>query len=298
MKRFDLDEDIQEYNRKTIAYGDGSIEIITYRNPKYKLSGFDRGGRAHNKSIITDEEQEKRTQEQLFAIRRTIKGITRSNEFRYFITLTFDPKRTDSKNYDEVIKKLQNFLRSLRRKKKFKYLIVVEPHKSGAFHLHCLIGEAEVKLSEAKNKKGKPIIRHGRQVYNLENWKWGYSSCEEIEDQKRTSSYISKYISKDLLNNKEMFRRKRYFCSQGLKRPEITYELHDNDDLKEHTPNFGIVETDEHGNNHLNIGIYNLSPNEETGVLEQSKDYLIKAKKDPQLNAFETTVKGHTDTKE
>lgn len=39
--------------------------------------------------------------------------------------------------------------------------------------------------------------------------------------------------------------------------------------------------------------------NSKTGKLEQSNDsYLTKTKKDPQLNAFETTVKGQSKNRE
>ena len=53
-------------------------------------------------------------------------------------------------------------------------------------------------------KTGAPVIRHNRQVYNLADWEYGFSDCEEIESPERAASYITKYITAALLTDKTM----------------------------------------------------------------------------------------------
>ena len=63
----------------------------------------------------------------------------------------------------------------------------------------------------------KDLIRHDRQVYNLADWEYGYTDCEQIESPERAASYITKYVTTALLTNKEMYNKKRYYNSQGFR---------------------------------------------------------------------------------
>ncbi len=108
--------------------------------------------------------------------------------------------------------------------KHFDYLMIPELHKSGAVHFHGLLGDIPAHFVEAANPKtGKPVIRHSRQVYNLPEWGYGFSDCEEIESPERAASYITKYVTAALLTDKEMYNKKRYFNSQGLERYKNRY---------------------------------------------------------------------------
>ncbi len=128
-------------------------------------------------------------------------------------------------------------------------------------------------------KTGEPLIRHNRQVYNLTEWEYGFSDCEEIESPEKAASYITKYVTAALLTDKEMYNKKRYFNSQGLAKPAVTFGMDDNTDLDSFTPNFGIIETGTDGRNVIEIGIYNLMEDPETGALSQTDTgYLITAK--------------------
>lgn len=75
-----------------------------------------------------------------------------------------------------------------------------------------------------------------------------------------------------------MFRKKRYFNSKGLKKPQIDYINAETDNLKNFIPNFGIVETDENGNNVLDKVIYKLEQDSTGQLVQKTNDYLIKAK--------------------
>ena len=116
--------------------------------------------------------------------------------------------------------------------KQFDYLMIPELHKSGAVHFHGLLGDIYDDFTKAVNPKtGEPLIRHDRQVYNLTEWEYGFSDCEEIESRERAASYITKYVTSALLTDKKMYNKKRYFNSQGLSKPAVIFDMSDNSEL-------------------------------------------------------------------
>ncbi|MGO0154613.1 rolling circle replication-associated protein [Leuconostoc mesenteroides] len=274
--------DLKEYTRKTTDFGNGMLEVVTYNRVQTRLTGVSHLGGATDKSEISDEAQTARTKKQTYAIKRKIRGYALANPFEWFVTLTIDPQKDNSFDYEIAKISLLKWCRWMRNKyEKFDYLVIPELHKSGAVHFHGLLGDISANFIEAKNPKtGKSIIRNERQVYNLNDWKHGFSDCEKIISRERTASYITKYITKELMTDKSMFRKNRYFNSTGLKKPEVTLEIDDNSDLISFIPNFGVIETDKLGNNHLEKGIYNLTIDKDTGTINQTSDsYLLVAKK-------------------
>ena len=112
-----------------------------------------------------------------------------------------------------------------RHGRKFRYLIVPERHKNNAWHFHALLegyqNETEdfytrknkyITVSELKNKK-KDKNRKFITRYTL-----GRSEIAPIKDKTKMSSYIKKYITKELIQDKNA---KRYWASRNLKTPEI-----------------------------------------------------------------------------
>lgn len=134
------------------------------------------------------------------------------NDFRWFITLTINPDICDSLDYKKTIAELQKFRKYL-TKQGLKYLIVPEQHKSGRWHFHGLVSDG-LKVVQAFNPEGKEI----KGVFHVKDYKLGYTTATEIKDKKRTNTYITKYISKDLNVPKGY---KRYWCSVGLHLPKV-----------------------------------------------------------------------------
>ncbi len=274
----------EKYNRRTTDYGNGKLEIASYHVPRLRCMGIVRTSSGWG-AVMTDKAQKERTRRQIYAIRRKIKGYALSNSFRWFVTLTFNPEKVDSSDYETAKSTLLKWCRKMRDRHRrkgipFDYLIIPELHKSGAVHFHGLLGDISAHLVEAANPKtGKPIIRYGRPVYNLTEWEYGFSDCEKIESPERAASYITKYVTAALLTNKEMYMKKRYFNSQELAQPTVAYSMSDNTDLKEFTPNFGIIETGSDGRNFMDIGIYNLETDPETGILVQTDDSYLRVAK-------------------
>lgn len=273
-----------EYNRKVTNFGNGIIEVVTYHEPQLRVCGG--LGNMHklsviNGSVISDKAQEARTEKQRHAIKRKIRGYALANEFEWFATLTINPKKQDSLNYDSSKALLLKWCRLMRDKYgKFDYLIVPELHKSGAIHFHALLGNLHANFKKACHPKtGENVMRNNRQVYNLLDWRLGFSDCEAVISPEKTASYVTKYVTKDLMTSKKMFRKKRYFNSQGLKKPSVDFELKDNSDLSNFVPNYGVVETDDNGKNYIDKSIYNLLIDSNTGTMSQTDcNSLLKAK--------------------
>lgn len=202
----------------------------------------------YSRTIIRDNEKEKnenftkvfkndnRTQEQIeecqrISINQTknrIYSLARANTWEWFITMTFDRSKTDSSDYQEVVDSLHRFLVNLKEHyaPNLVYLIVPELHKDGKhYHLHGLIsntGKLDFVFSGHFDRKGQPI-------FNIAQWRLGFTTATRVCDTAKVSGYITKYITKEccsVLKNK-----KRYYCSNNINRPQEIYTFLNQDEL-------------------------------------------------------------------
>jgi hypothetical protein len=150
---------------------------------------------------------------------KTIKDIVLCNPFEWFVTLTF---KSDRKNLPKLFQQMKDWLKNqTKRNGKFLYLIVPEYHKDGALHFHALFKNYTGKIVEGFNPlTGKQL----KEKHTLAGYKLGFSNARRIkqkaEDQGRVATYLSKYITKDLIVAQG---KKRYWASTGLERPQIQY---------------------------------------------------------------------------
>lgn len=200
------------------------------------------------------------------------------NEFDYFFTGTIDPKKFNSHDPKAILKYIQNWLKNLVRRNNLKYVFVSERHKSGRIHFHGLIKGDNLNLVDSGTKlyKGfkKPIKDYtaikkglntsdGRIVYNLSNWKFGFTTCINlVGDPMNTAFYVTKYITKDC---KKVF-GKFFWHSRGLKKPEIRYENIDYDS----------VQAKEYFNEHAGHFKYIFRRGEENRRIEEEKKKSLK----------------------
>ncbi len=140
--------------------------------------------------------------------------------FDYFLTLTFDPKKVDSKDHELTKKLLSKWLNNFRRQHPdLKYVLVPELHKSGAIHFHGLFKgidktKAGITPATSDTKRFKKD-KGGRQIYNMKKYGYGFSTVVELDDNPATAYYITKYIKKEMLQN-AVLNKKRYWVSRGL----------------------------------------------------------------------------------
>lgn len=146
-----------------------------------------------------------------------IQDIVLCNNFDYFVTLTFNPKKVDSYDVEEVKRVVKNWLNNGVKRRNFAYIAIPEYHKSGRIHIHALMS-GNLQLEES----GK--CHNGKIIYNLSDWSDNYGFCTAIPvdgNIPALSYYITKYITK---GNDKIFGR-FYWSSKNLRRePDYDYK--------------------------------------------------------------------------
>lgn len=144
----------------------------------------------------------------------------------YFFTITFNQELVNRYNYDECYKRINTLLRIIKRNNPdFKYIFVPEQHKDGAWHFHGLgVNCDSLKLVDS----GKTV--NGKKIYNINSrsFKYGFTTVSKVEDTNKVSSYITKYITKELIDNTKG--KHRYIFSRNLDIPTVSTELIKDDD--------------------------------------------------------------------
>lgn len=160
----------------------------------------------------------------------TIKELVLCNDWEYFITLTLDPKKYNRYDLSKYNKDLTRYIRNLRRKYQadIKYMLIPEQHHDGAWHMHgFLMGLPKEELELFSREQFLPYyilnkLDAGEEIYNWIGYQKRFGNCdiEPIRDKDRASSYVTKYVTKDLANSIKELNAKMYYCSQGLNRAE------------------------------------------------------------------------------
>jgi hypothetical protein len=165
--------------------------------------------------------------DELRSIRRSkqnVRDIIICNDFELFCTFTIASDRQDIAKSKT---KIQNWFKNQRnRKGKCHYLAVPELHSDKeSLHFHIVIKGFTGELKEAINPKtGKPLKEYGRQIYNIPSFTLGFTKVQMMDNapvsKEKVSSYISKYITKDM---PRFFGKNRYYASKSLIRPQKIY---------------------------------------------------------------------------
>ena len=165
-----------------------------------------------------------------------------NNDFDYFFTGTIDPEQLDSKDHKELLKPVQDWLKDRVKRDNMQYIMIAERHKKGGIHFHGLFKADKLKLEDSGTKlyqgHKKPISNEraeklglygGRTVYNLQSWKFGFTTCVPlVGDRMNTAFYVTKYITKDC---KKIF-GKFFWHSRNLKKPLIVIADKDYDSIQ------------------------------------------------------------------
>lgn len=146
--------------------------------------------------------------------KQTIYEIARANHWDYFVTFTFADDRW---NYDEKKRQLRqwfnNFKKRQMKDREFEYLVVPELHEDGAIHFHGLLqGDLTDHISRKYGYNDKYVIK---------SFRFGICEIEKVRNRYKVSNYITKYITKDLLD--QVKNKRRFFYSSGLYKPKKEY---------------------------------------------------------------------------
>lgn len=150
----------------------------------------------------------------LYRTRQKIYEYAFSNDWSdgLFFTMTFNPDLVNSYDYDECYQRMYQFLKNIKKQNpNFKYIFVPEYHKSGRIHFHGIATNCDkLKLEDS----GK--YKNGKKIYNISNrtFKYGFTTVSKIGDTQKVSSYITKYITKEVIAVTKG--KHRYLCSKNL----------------------------------------------------------------------------------
>lgn len=225
---------MEPYNVKIITFPDLSKQVRIYKRLVEHVSGKrDRVRNPFDGQYVTEvncsfEEHFDSVREvSVNRTKRKIYDYAKCNEWDYFVTFTFNKKLVDRYDFDLCSGKLSKWLNNLRRSSPgLSYLIVPEQHKDGAWHFHGLVaGLDESEIVWSGRYVVKRVCENGRKrfrmtdrkIYKIGRYKLGWMTATAVEDKQRVVTYITKYVTKDMM--KGLFGKKRYWASRNLLLP-------------------------------------------------------------------------------
>lgn len=199
---------------------------------------------------LTLDDRYKRQRSIKNSINRTKKNIYNkalSEKWDYFLTLTFADEDIRN-NYDNAVKALKVWIDKTRRNnKETKYIIVPEKHKKGGWHFHALFkGNLNLVKAYKHTKKnqfavdsnGSAILlktKNNQQIYNINDYKIGFTTATKIDDTIKVSQYLLKYITKELVE--VTFNKKRYFASRNINKVKEFINIVNNSKMLDYMKN-------------------------------------------------------------
>ena len=227
MFRIDL-----QYNVKRKIFDHDTEQIVVYS--KANITGFQSPNFGKTKEQIIKptktikEYRDKRVQSIMDSSKRSKKmiyDVTRSNNWEWFVTITFDPEKVDSKNYEDCTKKLSQWLKDIRKRhcKDMKYIFVPELHKSGRYHFHGLISDCEgLEMTDSDH-----VDKKGKVIYNIGKYKLGFTTATKVQNSEAAEKYITKYVTKEMTATAKG--KRRYWKSKNCSVPLVEKYFNEKD---------------------------------------------------------------------
>lgn len=155
--------------------------------------------------------------------KNNLMDILKSNDFNFFVTLTFDKNKIDRLDDNKTRKSFTQWVANIQRDlPNLYYVAVPEYHKKGGLHFHLLFGGTTAEdLGLVDSGK---IVKSGRckgqTIYNVTKWSKGFSTATKILDVNAVKYYLSKYLTKGKVDPR-FFGKKRFYVSRNIKRPQV-----------------------------------------------------------------------------
>lgn len=158
--------------------------------------------------------------------KNNLMDILKSNDFNFFVTLTFNNENKDRLDDKQTRKLFVNWVKNVTRQIPILYYVAVpEYHKKGGLHFHLLMGGVTAEDLRLKDS-GKRVCSgrcKGQIIFNVERWnekKKGFSTATEILDKDAVKFYLSKYLTKSKVDPR-FYNKKRFYVSRNIKRPQV-----------------------------------------------------------------------------
>lgn len=188
----------------------------------------------NSKSTKNTANNEQKLQENLSRAKSMIFQLALCNNWEYFVTLTLDKEKVKDRNdLNEFKSKLSKWFNNYNYKKgtHIKYVIIPEQHKNGSWHAHgFLMGVPTEHLTAFKTTDKLPtkmlsLLHQGRKIYDWDAYvkAFGYITIEQVINLEAVSKYVTKYITKEIMQTKIKLNEHIYYCSHGLNRAQELY---------------------------------------------------------------------------
>ncbi len=233
---------IEPYNVKVITYPDLTRQYRVYEHDVvYK--GYYRKDRVKDPfndqwtktlELDIDKHFEHISEVSMKRTKSKVYNYARCNDWDWFVTFTFSAEKVNRYDYDHCVNKLNIWLKTLRRTADcLSYIVVPERHKDGAWHFHGLfsgLNEKQIKwtgkyvIKRVRTLGRSKYVRTKEKIYKFGSYKLGWMTATKVRQKDRVTSYICKYITKELCDSS--YGRKRYWCSRNLLLPvEEVYNM-------------------------------------------------------------------------
>lgn len=201
-------------NGRIKRYPNGSFELLVCDRPIFGLKGWEERNRPECISSKKPVEALKSNSDRsIRRARQQIKDYALCNDFKFFVTLTLDPKKIDRYDMVEITKRLNTWLDNRVRRYGLKYVLVPERHKDGAIHFHGFMNDA-LKVVESK------VFSESKKIYNISSWTDGFSTAIELYGEyEKAVSYVCKYVGK----SEEKIGGRWYYSGGNLLTPEVEF---------------------------------------------------------------------------
>lgn len=231
-------EQIQREARKSADIG----WLFDYleQDPEELMMVLEREGKQIDSGEWEAEQAKRREASQQRAMRRArskLRDLARSNDFKWFVTLTLDQTKVDRYDIKAITKKLNGWLDNAVRRRGLAYVLVPELHKDGAVHFHGFFNDAleavdsgtmtgdggKPKRPRSEAERARWLAAGLRPVFNLPNWSLGFSTAIELYGEKDAAvAYICKYVTKAATATGRIGGR-WYYSGGELKTPRVEY---------------------------------------------------------------------------
>ena len=232
------------HNMRIKTYPDGSKTVYVSSLPIYRETGWELSDKwEHESKSAARSVGQNNARSKRRAVSR-LRDYGRSNDFKFFVTLTLDSSIVDRYDISAVMRKMNTWLDNRVRRNGLKYVLVPEYHKDGAIHFHGFMNDALSVVSSGTFSSGSGRPRKPRsnrqleqwradgwhEVFNLPGWSFGFSTAIELYGDRRAAvNYVCKYITK----NHEKIGGRWYYSGGDLRLPSVELFDVDFDDFRD-----------------------------------------------------------------
>lgn len=235
-----------------------SLSIPSFRRPGFEEVDSEEAERlfeeAEEEPTASDDippEESEQWKNRMRALRRAkinaFDKILANPDLDTFCTFTVSPETVkDRTSWDDVYRALRVWLSNRVTRSDLKYVICPERHKAGGIHFHGILNRSALNLIPAYHPQtGQALTHRGNPLYNIADFRLGFTSAEKIQcetiDREKVAKYIFKYMGKQGAEGRI---GGRYALIGGrLQSPYYKY----GDDLEEFMPKTeGFYRTSEH----------------------------------------------------